>query len=66
MPTDIKIICKPCLDTASEIRTLFCRVSAQKHPDGYNPLSDTKFNELLDRIAQVAFDEGMRFKYPEK
>jgi hypothetical protein len=47
---------------ATEIRTLFCRESADMNPPDRNPLVETRFNELLDRIAQEAFNEGRLFE----
>jgi hypothetical protein len=66
MPTQIEIKCSPSQSLALEIRTLFCRESTKK-PNGDNPLSTTNFNELLNQIAQAAFEEGLIFrqKFPK-
>lgn len=64
MPTEIKIMCKPDSDIAGKLRTLLCYESVTKHPPSYNPLTQTNFNKWIDDLAQAAFDEGLRFKYP--
>lgn len=61
MPIDIKVECSPDVTAAGEIRTLFCRESANSPIPERNPITETKFNALLDRIAQIAFEEGRRF-----
>ena len=44
------------------IRTLFCRESSATNPPERNPLIETKFNDLLEKIAQEAFDEGRAYE----
>jgi hypothetical protein len=61
MSTRIEVKCDPDQSIGHEIRTLFCREAA-KTPDGKNPLTETNFNGLLEKIAQAAFDEGRRFE----
>lgn len=50
---------------ALEIRNLFCREAATKPIPSRNPLTETKFNDLLQRVAQEAFDKGRSFKLTE-
>lgn len=58
MSIKIEVTYTPDEPLAGSIRTLFCRESKGKG----NPLLETGFNELLQRIAQAAFDEGRRFE----
>lgn len=59
--TEIKVIYRTDTDAASDIRALFCRESGRRNE---NPLMKTNFNELLDKVAQDAFDAGRKFKFP--
>ena len=59
MATHVIVSCDPDLHLATQIRTLFCR---QFHIETPNPLTETNFNDLLQKIAQKAFDEGRRFQ----
>ena len=52
-------------DAAMEIRTLFCRVAAAKASDE-NPLVGTNFNDLLQKVAQEAFDDGRAYERKPK
>jgi hypothetical protein len=52
-------------DYAMEIRTLFCRVAAAK-ASAENPLIETNFNDLLDKVAQEAFDDGRAYERKPK
>lgn len=54
----IQIIYTPDTEAANNIRTLFCKESQRQD----NPLIETNFNELLQEVAQIAFDEGRNFQ----
>lgn len=60
MSVEIKTIyhLDPCGD-ALTIRTLFCKESVATNRASRNPLIETSFNALLDKIAQDAFNEGL-------
>ena len=49
-------------DDAMRVRMLFCRESSATNPPERNPLIETKFNDLLEKIAQEAFDEGRAYE----
>lgn len=54
---------KPDADgTAEQIRRLVCNLYATQPEAGVNPLVETKFNDMLADIAQMAFDEGRAFE----
>lgn len=57
----IKIVYTPESDNkiAGELRNILCRVSTKKD---WNPLTETNFNELLDKLAQEAFDAGRNYQ----
>ena len=59
-----KIIAEPDQYLAGELRGILCSAAANtlQKPPGWNPLSETKFNELLKQLAQRSFEEGMRFQ----
>jgi hypothetical protein len=59
---EVVINYSPTSNAADEIRGLFCEESIMKPVEGRNPLIETKFNALLSRIAQEAFNEGRAFK----
>lgn len=48
----------PDSDDGTRIRVLFCRESAAKNSSDRNPLIETDFNDLLQKLTQTAFDEG--------
>jgi hypothetical protein len=63
MPVSINVKCDPDQTAASELRNLICRESAYVPTEKpRNPLMETNFNELLERVVQYAFDEGRRFE----
>jgi hypothetical protein len=45
-----------------KLRILFCRESAATNPPERNPLIETSFNDLLQKLAQKAFDEGRAYE----
>lgn len=47
---------------AFELRTLFCK----EDKTGRNPLIETPFNALLEKICQTAFDEGREYQRKQK
>lgn len=59
----INIIVKytPDGNEANELRALLCMVARKPPTIGGSPLTETNFNELLDQVAQQAFDDGRRF-----
>lgn len=54
-------------DTA-ELRRLFCEVALDEKEKWRleNPLVETKFNSILKRIVQEAFDDGIFYEQGEK
>jgi len=50
------------IDDGNTIRVLLCQVAAAQPKEGWNPLTDTPFNDLLDRIAENAFQAGRRYE----
>lgn len=62
MPVEIQIKCSPASGAASDIRGLFCALAAREPVPNWNPLVETNFNKLLEKIAQVAFEEGRQFQ----
>lgn len=61
MPTRIDIIHTPNESYASEIRGILCKETYSIPIEGRNPLMETDFNLLLQKITQSAFDAGMSF-----
>lgn len=55
-------------DVAQEIRTLFCKIALADYHSEKNPLIETNFNDLLQKVAQEAFDEGRVYErqHPKK
>lgn len=54
-------------DVATEIRILFCKVaSSRAYPPTINPLIETNFDDLLQKVAQAAFDEGRAYERKSK
>ena len=62
MAIRIEVKCYPDDLVGVRIRTLFCQESMVTKAPGRNPLVETNFNELLEAIAQRAFDEGRMFE----
>ena len=56
MAIRIEVKCYPDDLVGVRIRTLFCQESMVTKAPGRNPLVETNFNELLEAIAQRAFD----------
>lgn len=52
----------PDSEEVMEIRVLFCKVALEAYPPTKNPLVETIFNDLLQKIAQKAFDEGRAYE----
>lgn len=65
---EVNVIYTPDWDEPStyQIRGLFCTESAKNNKEDRNPLMETKFNELLNQIAQKAFDEGREYERKNK
>jgi hypothetical protein len=55
---EVKVIYSSESNEAYEIRTLFCQESKREG----NPLMETNFNSLLQKIVQDAFDAGRTFE----
>jgi len=49
-------------EEAYELRRLFCEESAKEPVESRNPLVETNFNELVNALAQTAFDEGRNYQ----
>ena len=52
----------PDSDDSMRIRVLYCRESSATNLPERNPLIETDFNDLLQKITQTAFDEGRAYE----
>jgi hypothetical protein len=57
----VKVEYVACGEDVQRLRTILCNAQRSEDHDA-NPLTQTIFNEMLERVAQEAFDEGRKYE----